>query len=545
MRIPMAVNLQSRDGTVAKDCKVLNGVVEGAAENATVWKRAGTVDLGLVKASSTAQYLTEFNGQIFNFLFNTATSYYDRGTVAGSVYTSVFQADDLLTGSGQITGCFNANAAVPVLFVNLGGKASWYNGSFVRTALVGATASWINTSKVSVPGAVFLDGYYFIMDTTGVIWNSNLNDVTTWDVLAFVTAQTGEGTAVALGRSGIYIVAFKTRSIEFFYDAANTPGSPLAPVPNGMRNVGLASAGSLAQIDSDLYFMSQSKQKGRSVSVLSGTQIQTVSTGDVERILNADALTTVYSFGINLDGHRLYVLTLVASNITIVYDADSQTWYQWSSLTLGANKSVTSITLSGTTATVTTSVAHTLNDGDPVSMAGAVQSQYNGIFQVSVISSTVFTYQISGTPASPATGTITATPYTETYFKYINYASFQGMDLLQHETDGHLYQMLPSTVKDGAAPINYFIRSQRIDGGTVMNKPMGRITLIGFRVVDTAMVRWSDDDMTTVNNYHPVDLSLRKPRVRRCGSFERRQIEVRHVGNTKPTFAALELITGD
>ena len=72
---------------------------------------------------------------------------------------------------------------------------------------------------------------------------------------------------------------------------------------------------------------------------------------------------------------------------------------------LANDVAVTSITLSGSTATVTTTAAHGYTTGDYVEMRGATETEYNGDFQVTVSSATVFTYTVTGTPATPATGT--------------------------------------------------------------------------------------------------------------------------------------------
>lgn len=66
--------------------------------------------------------------------------------------------------------------------------------------------------------------------------------------------------------------------------------------------------------------------------------------------------------------------------------------------------SVTSINASGGTATVVTSNVHGLVTGDTVFIRGAVQPEYNGEFTVTVVDTSSFTYAISGTPVSPATG---------------------------------------------------------------------------------------------------------------------------------------------
>lgn len=71
---------------------------------------------------------------------------------------------------------------------------------------------------------------------------------------------------------------------------------------------------------------------------------------------------------------------------------------------------VSSITRSGTLVTVTTSADHGLIVDDFVTIAGAVETDYNGAQRIySVPSSTTFTYTTTATPTSPATGTITAT----------------------------------------------------------------------------------------------------------------------------------------
>lgn len=72
--------------------------------------------------------------------------------------------------------------------------------------------------------------------------------------------------------------------------------------------------------------------------------------------------------------------------------------------------SVSGITRSGTIATVTTSSVHGLDANNYVTIAGADQTAYNGAFRVtSVPSTTTFTITVSGSPTTPATGTITAT----------------------------------------------------------------------------------------------------------------------------------------
>lgn len=70
--------------------------------------------------------------------------------------------------------------------------------------------------------------------------------------------------------------------------------------------------------------------------------------------------------------------------------------------------SVSSLTRSGTTATATCAAPHGLATGDTVLVAGAGQADYNVEAVVTVVSGTVFTYDVANSPTTPATGTITA-----------------------------------------------------------------------------------------------------------------------------------------
>jgi hypothetical protein len=74
---------------------------------------------------------------------------------------------------------------------------------------------------------------------------------------------------------------------------------------------------------------------------------------------------------------------------------------------LPANESVT-ITRSGSTASVA-HTAHGMSAGQVVIIRGANQDEYNGRFSITNVTTNAYDYTVSGSPATPATGTITAT----------------------------------------------------------------------------------------------------------------------------------------
>jgi hypothetical protein len=66
------------------------------------------------------------------------------------------------------------------------------------------------------------------------------------------------------------------------------------------------------------------------------------------------------------------------------------------------------ITRSGSTASVS-HTSHGMANGDLVAIRFADQPEYNGVFTISNVSANAYDYTVSGTPATPATGTIKAT----------------------------------------------------------------------------------------------------------------------------------------
>lgn len=77
-------------------------------------------------------------------------------------------------------------------------------------------------------------------------------------------------------------------------------------------------------------------------------------------------------------------------------------------VTLALNISaLSSLSRSGSTVTGVTSSSHSLATGMEVTIAGAVETDYNGTFEIVVVDETTFTYEITGTPTTPATGTLT------------------------------------------------------------------------------------------------------------------------------------------
>jgi uncharacterized phage protein gp47/JayE len=97
----------------------------------------------------------------------------------------------------------------------------------------------------------------------------------------------------------------------------------------------------------------------------------------------------------------------VISSATLFKGSNGLDYTSTSVSTISINtQAISSITRVGTIATVTTTADHTLATGLDITISGANETDYNGTFSVTVIARDQFTYVVSGSPSTPATGTI-------------------------------------------------------------------------------------------------------------------------------------------
>ena len=398
----------------------------------------------------------------------------------------------------------------------------------------------------TVPGVEYLDGYFFVMNADGEIYNSDLEDPSSWNALNFLTAEFDSDSGVALAKHQNYIVALKDYTTELFYDAANATGSPLARFSNTAIQIGCAHGRSVAKIDGGLVFISRTKSEGRSVHYFAPESLspKEIANEDVQRILGAATLTTVYSYGIKIDGHPLYVLTLKDENLTIVFDFATKLWSQWTYRAAAAAVTLTSLTQASGVATAT-KAGHGFSDGDVVTIAGATPSGYNGTYNVTVNSTSEFTFPVSDALSTPATGTITATGTTETYFPFLYFTANGGNNYLLHENNGKVYHFDSQFFDDDGQYIDVKVRTGRFDGGNTDRKSLGKVTIVADKVTGNILMRWSDDDYQTYSKYRKISINLERPSYRRLGRFSRRAMELRYTDSTRLRLNAIDIEIGD
>ncbi len=411
-----------------------------------------------------------------------------------------------------------------------------------------------NYPALTVRGCVYLDGSFYVMEPDGTIWESAAEDCTTWPSTDFITAEFEPDAGVCLSKFNNYVVAFGQWTTQMFWDAANPQGSSLSPVQNGVILIGCASDNSVAQIESTILWMAQRKgqgstfQKGRFIAMLEGTSYVQISTPDVDRVLDADDLATVYSCVGSFGGHNFYLLSLGTTGATLCYDMTRKMWGIWTRTAAGSAKSVSALTQTLGLATAT-STSHGFSDGDPVTVAGANQSGYNlTLVNVNVVDANTFTYPVASGTVTPATGTITATSVTESIFGMVSSCNYNGQQVFQEVSGGNLFSLLDTVYQDNSQPINFKCRTGNQDAGTNKRKFVSEVVPICdlTSATQTALLRYTDNDFQSYSSYRRFDISDVTPRNNRYGSYRRRAWEWRYTGNTRHRIDTLELaMTGE
>jgi len=136
------------------------------------------------------------------------------------------------------------------------------------------------------------------------------------------------------------------------------------------------------------------------INVPSGYSVPSIRTaGATVTVVVAPVTTTISVIDINTGLPVENARVFLTSNSNVNYFKDVP---------------VTSITRSGSVATVThTGSTINIKSGDLIFIEGADQAEYNGTFSANTGGATSYTYTVTGTPTSPATGTIL---HTHVYF---------------------------------------------------------------------------------------------------------------------------------
>lgn len=325
-RVPLVVSPENRDNTSNKDAKLINCYVEvDKDQNTHLFRRPGMKQWGVPPGTTAAGMGTYWwNGSVYSIF-------------AGKLYKNLTQVATGLDTTGGVYSFNSIMGSDPKLVMQNGVAAYAYDDTALLTGPLHTIDA--NYPQYTCKGLAYLDGYTFVLQhffgtliTPAVIWGSVVNHVdgsTDWDPLDFITAQMTSDSGVYLAKQLVYVVCLKEWSTEFFYDAGNATGSPLAPAMNLRLSYGCASQDSVQSIADVLFWISNNREASNQIVMVDRAQLSIVSTPEIDRLLRDADLTTVYSWHIKIDGHSFYVLTIKNNNLTLAYDVNQNRWEQW------------------------------------------------------------------------------------------------------------------------------------------------------------------------------------------------------------------------
>lgn len=182
---------------------------------------------------------------------------------------------------------------------------------------------------VHVPNPVFLDGYLFVLASgTSDLYNSDLNNPLLWTPGNFISAEIDADTAKGVYKLNNYLVVFGSKSIEYFWDAANATGSPLQRNDTPVKLNGLL--GAVASHGNKIYFVGNNVSGEPDAFVLEDFKIEPLGDQNLVRYLGSlttDAYTNWKGSIIGIQGHTFYLLN--AGTLTYVMDLETKLWTRW------------------------------------------------------------------------------------------------------------------------------------------------------------------------------------------------------------------------
>lgn len=356
----------------------------------------------------------------------------------------------------------------------------------------------------------FMDSYFIVNKINSRdFYISALNDGTSWAALDFASASRSPDNLVAIEVAYRELWLFKRDTTEVWYNSGATD-FPFAPIQNGFIEWGCAAAHSPAKLDNNLVWLANTTSGGPVVVMTSGYSPQVISTSAMNTEFTgyatiSDAFSQVYRKA----GHEFYELTFPTANKTWLFDSLTRQWFEMTSgndchRTTGVvyinNKhyagdrqtgniyevdfetyneilvtpATASLTRSGGTVTATVT-GHAFTAADRVTIKGANQSEYNGTFDIKNVTANTFDYLISGTPTTPATGSIMAS---------------LEKPIIRTRSSPHIHK--------GQKRLTH--HKLQIDF------EMGVGVTYGQGQDPTASLRWSDDGGFTYGNTHTVSL---------------------------------------
>lgn len=340
-RVNFFQNATPRTVTGDRDFKLINMMIETVPNNAgqtpdvRLKSRPSLIDVTLVNIYQT---IGEPKG-IYEF-----TSTYGAGSsvffvVDDKVYYN-YHSTPLITLSYTPSGpvgwaefLTSTGQRKLILVDGIDGYVISDTGGDVYTA---AKITDVDFPSPHLPFPIFLDGYLFLAKQgTNDIYNSNLDHPELWTAGDYISAEMYADHLVALAKNNNYLYALGTNSVEFFFDNANTTGSPLARQASAVQQMGCAAANSVVQTEKQVVFVGTTGNGGFTVWLIDAFTPKEIGTSSIKEAFLRESwlgsMTSIIGNVVRVNNQKLYIVRLLFTERTFVYSFDTDMWHEWQS----------------------------------------------------------------------------------------------------------------------------------------------------------------------------------------------------------------------
>lgn len=346
---------------------------------------------------------TKVTGSVTN---EVCRGFYVWEKTAGTIYyfvvigTSVYAATSA-SGPWAVVDTLSTNVTTPVRFTE------FIDGSNTKSLIMVdgiqgfvylGNAAGTEITDVDFPAPhitfpVFLNGrLYLAKKNTGDIYNSALNDPTSWTAGDFISSEVYPDDIQALLKINNYILAVGESGSEYFYDAANATASPLARQEGASLPFGTLMPNSIAYSFDSVAFVSKAADGEYCLRVIEGFKHKEVpATFLIQELASVSSVVNLRGYFFRQNGSLFYALaedgttnsdTTGVVNFTYVYSFDTDIWVEF---TRGAT---TSGSTYGTNAHKTFPVYFTCPGTTTNPQTHIAGQAYNGVFVGSFLSGT-------------------------------------------------------------------------------------------------------------------------------------------------------------
>lgn len=218
----------------------------------------------------------------------------------------------LLTTSGPVS--ISSNGLQSAIFDGVAGYA--VNGLLLSNITLPANGPVSSTSQ---------DGFVLVNQAgTRNVWQSNLDDVTTWDPLNFSAADATGDPIVAVADVHRQVWLIKSFTTEVWIDAG-LPGFAFERIDGVFPEYGCVAPATVRKLGERLAWLGQNDQGQGIVVATDGYTPVRISNHAIEHLIAGFAKTSTISdaiaFSYQQEGHLFYQLTFPTADATLVYDA--------------------------------------------------------------------------------------------------------------------------------------------------------------------------------------------------------------------------------